>query len=167
MELKYIVYITINKCNGKFYFGVHKTNPEVFDGYIGDGIFAQKDASRNYPFHNAVRKYGYNNFKRTTIAVFPDTEYGADAAYKLESELVNPVLLRSKECYNLSEGGRGCRVKGFKRVYKFALDGEFLTSFDCISNAAKSIDVCTDLYTAIKAIRNNCLGSTKSAYGYF
>lgn len=167
MELKYIVYITINKCNGKFYFGVHKTNPEVFDGYIGDGIYCQKDASRNYPFHNAVKKYGYNNFKRTTIAVFPDTEDGMEAAYKMETEIVNPVLLRSKECYNLSEGGRGGRVKGFKRVYKYSLDGEFLRSFDCISNAAKSLDVCTDLYTAIKSIRNNCLGTTKSAYGYF
>lgn len=37
MELKYIVYITINLCNGKFYIGVHKTNPEVFDNYIGLG----------------------------------------------------------------------------------------------------------------------------------
>jgi hypothetical protein len=39
MELKYIVYITINLCNGKFYIGVHKTNPDVFDGYIGNGIY--------------------------------------------------------------------------------------------------------------------------------
>ena len=39
MELKYIVYLTINLCNGKFYFGVHKTNPDVFDGYIGGGIY--------------------------------------------------------------------------------------------------------------------------------
>ena len=37
--MKYIVYITINLCNGKFYIGVHRTNPEVFDGYIGNGIY--------------------------------------------------------------------------------------------------------------------------------
>ena len=41
MEIKYIVYITINLCNGKLYIGVHKTNPDVFDGYIGNGIYRQ------------------------------------------------------------------------------------------------------------------------------
>jgi hypothetical protein len=39
MELKYIFYITVNTVNGKFYFGVHHTNPDVFDGYIGNGIY--------------------------------------------------------------------------------------------------------------------------------
>jgi hypothetical protein len=37
--MAYIVYITINLCNGKFYIGVHRTNPDIFDGYIGDGIY--------------------------------------------------------------------------------------------------------------------------------
>ena len=64
MELKYIVYITINLCNGKFYIGVHKTNPEVFDNYIGLGIYRQSNATRDYPLHKAVRKYGYKNFKK-------------------------------------------------------------------------------------------------------
>ena len=41
MKLKYIVYITINLCNGKFYIGVHETNPDIFDGYIGNGIYRQ------------------------------------------------------------------------------------------------------------------------------
>lgn len=48
MKLKYIVYITINLCNGKFYIGVHKTNPEVFDAYIGG--YRQSNATGNYPF---------------------------------------------------------------------------------------------------------------------
>ncbi|MGN0966104.1 MAG: hypothetical protein ACI4OP_00710 [Candidatus Coprovivens sp.] len=39
--MAYIVYITINLCNGKFYIGVHRTNPEVFDGYIGCGIYRE------------------------------------------------------------------------------------------------------------------------------
>jgi hypothetical protein len=67
MELKYIVYITINQCNGKFYIGVHKTNPEIFDGYIGGGITSEKTVNKDTAFHNAVKKYGYKNFKRTTI----------------------------------------------------------------------------------------------------
>lgn len=32
---KFIVYMTINKKNQKFYIGVHKTNtPWIFDGYF-------------------------------------------------------------------------------------------------------------------------------------
>ena len=37
--MKYIVYCTTCTKNGKIYIGVHKTeNPEVFDGYIGNGL---------------------------------------------------------------------------------------------------------------------------------
>ena len=65
--MKYIVYITINLCNGYFYIGIHRTNPDVFDGYIGCGIYKQSQATLKTSFHKAVRKYGYNNFRRTTI----------------------------------------------------------------------------------------------------
>ena len=71
MEIKYILYITINLCNGKFYIGVHKTNPDVFDGYIGNGIYRENQAkNRKEPFCKAVLKYGYKNFQRTTIQIF-------------------------------------------------------------------------------------------------
>lgn len=37
--MKYIVYKTTCLVNNKIYIGVHGTeNPEIFDGYIGDGI---------------------------------------------------------------------------------------------------------------------------------
>jgi hypothetical protein len=45
--MKYIVYLTTNnveKINGtnRIYVGVHKTeNPEIFDGYIGCGVYIQ------------------------------------------------------------------------------------------------------------------------------
>ena len=62
--MNYIVYKTTNKINGKIYVGVHRTNPETFDGYIGCGIYRENQATKDYVLHKAVRKYGYKNFKR-------------------------------------------------------------------------------------------------------
>ena len=167
MELKYIVYVTVNLCNGKLYFGVHRTNPEVFDGYIGCGIYRQSNANKKYPLHSAVRKYGYNNFKRTTIEIFPDTQEGLNQAYGLERQIVTSTLLKSKSVYNSKIGGQGgCNIEQ-RRVYKYDLNGEFLQSFKSINDAALSIDVNSDLYVIIKSIRNNCLGYTSSSYNYF
>lgn len=171
MDLKYIVYITINLCNGKFYIGVHKTNPEIFDGYIGLGVYRQSLANGDYPFHRAVRKYGYKNFKRTTIKIFPGTEEGRKAAYELEATLVNETLLKSKSVYNIALGGFGSvNPENKQKVYMFSLDGEYLKTFKDVKEAAMFIvakDISNDVYTTLKAIRNNCLGTTSSSMGYY
>ena len=166
--LKYIVYITVNLCNGKFYIGVHRTNPEVFDGYIGNGIVSQADASRREqgrPLASAVKKYGYNNFKRTTIAVFPDTEEGMEAAYALEAAIVTETLIKSKTCYNVQLGGIISRHVT-KRVYKFDQKGNFLQSYMSPLEGALSIPNLTDYQSARKAITNNCNGATSTAFGF-
>jgi len=37
--MKYIVYLTNNIKNQHIYVGIHKTeNPNIFDGYLGNGI---------------------------------------------------------------------------------------------------------------------------------
>lgn len=157
MELKYIVYITINLCNGKFYIGVHKTNPEVFDGYLGSGNIIEK----------AIKKYGKENFKRTTLKIFPNTKQGADDAFKLEGELVNETLLKSKNCYNVALGGLGDRgLNDTKQVYMFSLDGKYIRSFKTCREAARSLQTDNEVST-LKAIRNNCLGATTSSFGYY
>lgn len=167
MELKNIVYITINLCNGKFYFGVHKTNPDVFDGYIGAGVYRQSCANKDTAFHRAVRKYGYDNFKRTIIATFPDTDEGKKQAYELESNLVTETLLKSKNCYNTALGGFGSiDLEEKKTVYQFDLNGNYLRSFKSVREAAKFINI-SDEYNTLKAIRNNCLETSNSSFGYY
>lgn len=164
MELKYIVYLTINLCNGKFYIGVHKTNPNTFDGYIGCGIYRQSEANQSYPFHKAVRKYGYSSFKRTTLRIFPNTEEGKLLAYKLEASLVTDTVIKSKECYNITNGGN-TNLCLSKSVFQFDLGGNFLRRFQNAREAAKTIG--PDVDTILKGIKNNCLGTTNSSYGYF
>lgn len=166
MKYKWIVYITINRCNGKFYFGVHKTiNPDVFDGYIGHGVssdstakYIQKIASQKkiqYPFVNAVVKYGYNNFKRSTIKVF-DNE---NDAYQLEAIIVNEKLLKCKNCYNVALGGKLTYNTIEKRVYKFDLNGNFLQSYKSISDAIVQNGLSTgNLVACLKGRQHTCGG---------
>lgn len=167
MEIKYIVYITINLCNGKFYIGVHKTNPNVFDGYIGNGIYRQNQANKNYAFHSAVRKYGYSNFKRITIKTFPYTDEGKKQAYELEAQLVNEESIKSKYMYNQAIGGSGSPdIATYKKVYMFDLKGNYLRSFKCSRDAALFISK-DNVESARQAIKNNCRGVTQSSFGYF
>ena len=166
MELKYILYITINLCNGKFYIGVHKTNPNVFDGYIGNGVYRANQAVKDTAFQRAVRKYGYENFRRTILRIFPDTEEGKQQAYALEAELVTETLLKSKTSYNTSIGGYGNpELNEKKTVYQFDLKGNYLRSYESAMTAALSLEV-ENTISAQHAIRNNCRGVTSSSYNF-
>lgn len=155
METKYIVYITINLCNGKFYIGVHKTNPETFDGYIGCGIYRQNQASENYPFHHAVKKYGYENFKRTIIRIFNTQE----EAYAFEAELVTPTLLKSKQCYNIQSGGYGGTGYTKKEVYQFALNGNLIKKWNSVKEAKETLN--------LSHIDSVCRGERDSSGGFY
>ena len=83
---KYIVYQTTNLINNKIYIGVHVTNnSEKFDGYLGCGININSPyfiLHPKTPFQYAVKKYGTDAFKRTTLKVFNTKE----EALKLENE---------------------------------------------------------------------------------
>ena len=71
--MKYIVYQTVNKVNNKIYIGVHGTETDDFDGYIGNGVSIYRPSTYmnpKTPFQFAVKKYGIKNFVRTTIKKF-------------------------------------------------------------------------------------------------
>lgn len=96
-------YKTINILNGKFYFGIHKSQTGKIDSYIGCGIRRQSDARLNNKFHNAVRKYGYNNFKVYIITTFLNYE----DALIWEKEFITKDIINNTQCYNSKLGGRG------------------------------------------------------------
>lgn len=169
MELKNILYITVNKINGHFYFGIHETNPEIFDGYIGEGIYRQSDANKKEnktnPFASAVRKYGYENFKRTTIRIFPGTEEGRQLALDYEAAIVTETLIKSKECYNVRAGGVAGAYRPGKRVYQYDKCGNFLRSYMSAKEAAMCIG-CENVPSGKVAIKNCCKGKLETAYGF-
>lgn len=153
--LKYIVYKTTNKINGKIYIGVHKTMLDSFDGYIGCGIYIKsKQISKpTTPFQCAVKKYGYKNFYRETLFEFKT----ANEAYKKEHEIVNCDFINRKDTYNVKIGGRGGNNMQIK-VFKFTLNGIYIESFNSIMDAAVK-HKCSDtaIWNAIDS-KGSCLG---------
>jgi hypothetical protein len=114
-----------------------------------------------------VKKYGYENFRRTTIKIFPNTEEGRKQAYDLEAELVNETLLKSKFCYNTCIGGDNKQsTMSYKKVYKFDLNGNYIATFACTRDAAASIK-SDNIESVRAAIKNCCLGITSSSHGFY
>lgn len=134
--MKYIVYKTTNQVNNYIYIGVHQTqNPEIFDGYLGCGVYANKANTYNKAktcFQQAVKEFGPKAFKRETLASFNI----AEEAYLLEALLVNEEFLKRSDVYNMILGGTVNSTSG-KQVYMYSVDtGEYIKEFDSCSMAA-------------------------------
>ena len=104
-KVKYVVYKTTNKVNGKFYIGYHKTD-NINDNYLGSGVILKK----------AINKYGASNFSKEILKVFNSSK----AALSYERKMVNHEDPLS---YNMVEGGGGfslacreARNKTFKKA---------------------------------------------------
>jgi hypothetical protein len=86
----YLVYKTVNKINGKFYIGAHRTN-NMNDSYLGSGV----------ALNAAIKKYGIENFFREIIYVAKDES----DMFEFEKQLIAENI--GEKCYNLMPGGRG------------------------------------------------------------
>lgn len=137
MTYKYIVYKTTNLINNKIYIGVHRTDIDRADPYIGCGIYSDKCIKKKYLFHKAVAKYGYKNFKRETLFEYPDTEEGKLQAYKKEAELVNREFLKRKDVYNSCLGGKVPSSVWERSVVQYDLQGNFIKVWNSISEATE------------------------------
>lgn len=133
--MKYIVYITINKLNKHFYIGVHKTlTPYQFDGYLGCGATIKDRHSYmygKYRIHAAIRKYGVDNFKRLTLAVFDTLK----EALALEKQIVNEEFVARKDTYNMTVGGN-IPPTIVKIIYQYDMEGNFIKEWPSITEAS-------------------------------
>lgn len=103
----YTVYKTVNLSNGKYYFGVHKTeNPD--DDYLGSGNYIRR----------AITKYGELGFRKDVLFTYLDPE----SAFAKEDELIQCYRGRDSLCMNLRKGGSG----GFDWINKNGLSGHKL-----------------------------------------
>jgi len=138
---KYIVYETTNLINGKIYVGLHKTeNPDIFDGYLGNGIIATQPYTYMYAktaFQAAVKKYGPKNFKRKTLAIFNTLEEASD----LEEQIVNEKFLERSDVYNMILGGiAGCLISQRIKVFQYDENGNYLNEYESFADAALQLN---------------------------
>lgn len=138
---KWIVYLTVNTVNNKTYIGVHKTDSDKFDGYIGCGVNINKPSTykkSKTPFQCAVNKYGIDKFIRTTLFTFNAEE----EAYKKEEELVTEDYVRNPNTYNLIVGGRynTNHANQYKEIHVYDIHGDYIKSFETVTEANKFIN---------------------------
>lgn len=140
--MKYIVYKTTCLVNNKIYIGVHGTQDDVFDGYIGNGLYITSlNKKPSTIFKKAVKKYGAKNFKRETLFEYPYTEEGKQQAYKKEAELVNRQFLQRKDVYNMCLGGKIPSSVNERMVAQYDMDGKYIKFFWSIPEAALATDI--------------------------
>jgi len=138
---KYVVYQTTNLINNYIYVGVHKTqDPNVFDGYLGCGVYVNWERSYKYAktaFQKAVKTYGPKNFKRVILSIF-DTE---DEAYLMEADIVNDKFLERSDVYNMVLGGKSGIFETEKiKVYRYDYNGNYLEEFDSFADAGLALN---------------------------
>lgn len=160
--MKYIVYKTTNKINGKIYVGVHKTeDPEIFDGYIGCGVYVNQPSTylnRNYHLHNAIRKYGISAFCRDTIKIFDNLEDALD----FEAYIVDKNFVNRCDTYNMTVGGQIPPICT-KTIYEFDIKGVFIKTWNSITSIIETFGCNKDrIWMVIKEKRsfNNSYWST-------
>ena len=136
--MKYIVYLTTNLVNHKIYVGVHSTeDPTKFDNYYGNGVRRGNPLNNpKTPFQYAIKKYGYDNFSRSTIRVFDTMEEALD----LEAEIVDEEFLKRADTYNATLGG-GLPPLLNKVIYQYTKQGEFIKEWNSIVEASKYLNI--------------------------
>ena len=145
---KYIVYKTTNTVNNKIYIGVHLEDTNKPNKYIGCGIYNNTSKCQTH-FQNAVKKYGYDKFKREILFEYPDTEEGMEQAYAKEAELVNEKFIKRPDVYNMQVGGKLTTFENRKKkISQYSIAGKFIKSFNSIEEAKQE----TGLYTIAAAV---------------
>lgn len=160
---KYIVYKTTNKINNYIYIGVHRTDIDKYDFYIGCGLYAfdtYKKQFKHRKFHNAVKKYGVKNFVRETLYEFPDSEEGKIAAYKKEAELVNREFIKRKDVYNTCLGGKVPSSVNEKAIAQYTIEGKFLKAYNSITEASVLLNFSNS------ALQSACCKAGKVSHGF-
>lgn len=117
-------------------------------------------------FYNAIRKYGFNNFKYEVIERIYFSLEERDSIYEKLNSLEEYYIsfYKSNDLnfgYNITKGGNNVSPKTYKKVNQYSLDGKFIKSYMSIAEASRD----TGIYS--RTICACCNKEVKSAGGYY
>ena len=102
-----VIYIYTNNINGHQYIGQTNNIKKRFNGHKSDS-YNMNSHSYNYPLHNAIRKYGINNF---TFEVLESGLTQEEANEREKYWIQKKKTHVSQGGYNISLGGDGCLLE--------------------------------------------------------
>lgn len=151
------IYKWTNKLNGNSYIG--QTTREVARKYEH-----LRDKRYNSYFHNALKKYGENNFNYDVLfRVHCPKEFAKDILDYNEKKYIAEYKTLENG-YNLTSGGDGSKnISRNKQVLQFDKEGNFITEYDSITNACNALNGNESLRKNISEV---CKGKKKTAGGY-
>jgi group I intron endonuclease len=110
MKFGWLVYIAVNRVNGKIYIGYAGSLQRRMSAHHNDA----RRGSR-YPFHAAIRKHGWENFDFSILARF-GSETAAKAA---ERSIIAAERAQDRRVgYNVADGGDGIGSGGAIAVHR-------------------------------------------------
>lgn len=98
-NFKYIVFVTTNIITNEYYFGIHYTNVNKYDFFIGSGIYTTDPYTYQFsktPLQEAVKHYGVKNFLRSDFVQTKDK----NKAISIYRQLMTEYHLTNPKCYN-------------------------------------------------------------------
>lgn len=121
MDENYKVYVHIFP-NDKLYIGQTKQVPKLRYGKNGNGY------KKCEVIWNAIQKYGWDNIKH--VILFEGLSH--EVANIIETELIKKYHTNDNRYgYNVADGGH--RKHKSLKIYKYSLNGNYITSYDNIS----------------------------------
>ena len=149
--MKYILYLHVNKINGKVYVGItSKTPPTLRWGKNG---YHYKE---NIYFHNAIQKYGWDSFEHLIL----EENLTLEEAQQKEKDLI--LKYKSKGLsYNISDGYDAIGKGKQKRINVYTINGEYINTYESIYQASLIFNIadtyiceCANMKRNIKYIKN-------------
>lgn len=150
MNNNILIYKITNKINKKIYIG--QTTQGLQHRWKGH-IISSRNKADNYAFHNAINKYGQENFTLEVVEYCTQEELDEKEKYYITK--YNSLVPNG---YNIRLGGDDC---GRKPVYQVNLyDNQIVAKYASITEAA--VNIKGDVSSIAKATKNH----KTTAYGY-